>query len=231
MEHQKTPEKRRTQNQKPQIPDGWLAIGTIVAPQGLDGEVRVYPDSDFPERFIEPGQRWLLSPGKTEPEPIELIEGRDIPGKGLYVLALEGIEDRSQAEALRDCVLLVPESDRPQLGEDEYHVVDLIGLEVFLQETGASIGTVTDVIPAGNDLLEVQLHQQDKEEFNSQKLAFERSEGSEVKISDSLLPSPDSRVPTPAKKVLIPFVRAIAPVVDLEMKRIEIAPPPGLLEL
>lgn len=231
MEHQKTPEKRRTQNQKPQIPDGWLAIGTIVAPQGLDGEVRVYPDSDFPERFIEPGQRWLLHPGKTEPEPIELIEGRDIPGKGLYVVALEGIEDRSQAEALRDCVLLVPESDRPQLGEDEYHVVDLIGLEVFLQETGTSIGTVTDVIPAGNDLLEVQLHQQDKEEFNSQKLALERSEGSEVKISDSLLPSPDSRVPTPAKKVLIPFVRAIAPVVDLEMRRIEIAPPPGLLEL
>jgi 16S rRNA processing protein RimM len=176
MEPQKTPEKPK--NQKPQIPDGWLAIGTIVAPQGLDGEVRVYPDSDFPERFIEPGQRWLLRPGKIEPEPIELIEGRDIPGKGLYVLALAGIEDRKQAEALRDCVLLVPESDRPQLGEDEYHVVDLIGLAVFLQATGESIGTVTDVIPAGNDLLEVQLHQ----EVKSQKLALEQSEGSEVKI-------------------------------------------------
>jgi 16S rRNA processing protein RimM len=217
MKHQKTPEKLKTQNSKPQIPDGWLAIGTIVAPQGLDGEVRVYPDSDFPERFVEPGQRWLLRPGKMEPEPIELIEGRDIPGKGLYVIALEGIEDRSQAEALRDCVLLVLESDRPQLGEDEYHVVDLIGLEVFLQETGASIGTVTDVIPAGNDLLEVQLHQQEDKE--------------EVKISDSTLPTPDSQLPTPPKKVLIPFVKAIAPVVDLETRRIEIAPPPGLLEL
>jgi 16S rRNA processing protein RimM len=219
MEPQKTPEKPRSQNSKPQIPDGWLAIGTIVAPQGLDGEIRVYPDSDFPERFVEPGQRWLLRPGKIEPEPIELIEGRDIPGKGLYVLALAGIEDRTQAEALRDCVLLVPESDRPQLGEDEYHVVDLIGLEVFLQETGASIGTVTDVIPAGNDLLEVQLHQ----EVKSQK--------SEVKINDSPLPTPDSQLPTPPKKVLIPFVKAIATVVDLESKRIEIVPPPGLLEL
>jgi 16S rRNA processing protein RimM len=223
MNSQNASSKLRSQNQKPQIPDGWLAIGTIVAPQGLDGEVRVYPDSDFPERFVEPGQRWLLRPGKTEPEPIQLIEGRDIPGKGLYVVALEGIEDRSQAEALRDCVLLVPESDRPQLGEDEYHVVDLLGLEVFLLETGESIGVVTDVIPAGNDLLEVELHQQDKEEVKIQNSLF--------KIHSSKFPTPHSPLPTPPKKVLIPFVKAIAPIVDLETKRIEIAPPPGLLDL
>jgi 16S rRNA processing protein RimM len=120
-------------------------------------------------------------------------------------------------------VLLVPESDRPQLGEDEYHVVDLLGLEVFLLETGESIGVVTDVIPAGNDLLEVELHQQDKEEVKIQNSLF--------KIHSSKFPTPHSPLPTPPKKVLIPFVKAIAPIVDLETKRIEIAPPPGLLDL
>jgi 16S rRNA processing protein RimM len=69
-----------------------------------------------------------------------------------------------------------------------------------MQESGDSIGTVVDVIAAGNDLLEVQLHQQDERKNKS-------------------------------KKVLIPFVKAIAPVVDLEAKRIEITPPPGLLEI
>jgi 16S rRNA processing protein RimM len=234
MNSQNTSSKPKTQNSKPQIPDGWLAIGTIVAPQGLDGEVRVYPDSDFPERFVEPGQRWLLRPGKTEPEPIELIEGRDIPGKGLYVVALEGIEDRTQAEALRDCVLLVPESDRPQLGEDEYHVVDLIGLEVFLQETGASIGTVTDVIPAGNDLLEVQLYREDKGAGSREQGAGEKSAGEAEGENNNSQRSTVNQQPTTnnhPKKVLIPFVKAIAPVVDLETRRIEIAPPPGLLEL
>ena len=39
----------------------WLEIGTIVAAQGLRGEVRVYPSSDFPERFLEPGTR-IASP-------------------------------------------------------------------------------------------------------------------------------------------------------------------------
>jgi 16S rRNA processing protein RimM len=135
----------------------WLSIGKIVAAQGLKGEVRVYPTSDFPERFEEPGRRWLLRPGATAPEAIELISGRYLNGKGLYVLQLQGVNDRNQAEALRDCQLMVPESDRPALEEDEYHVLDLIGLEVFDQVSQRVIGTVADVISAGNDLLEVKL--------------------------------------------------------------------------
>ncbi|MFQ4144772.1 ribosome maturation factor RimM [Chlorogloeopsis sp. ULAP02] len=183
--------------------DDWLEIGTIVAAQGLRGELRVYPDSDFSERFEVPGKRWLLHPGQTEPQPIELLAGRYIEGKNLYVITLAGVENRNQAEELRGCKLLVPQSDRPQLGEDEYHILDLIGLPVFMQETGELIGKVIDVLSAGNDLLEVELHQQ-------------KEEGEKIKKS---------------KTVLIPFVRAIAPVVDLETGRIEITPPDGLLEI
>jgi 16S rRNA processing protein RimM len=32
-------------------PDGWMEIGAIVGAQGIKGEVKVYPNSDFPERF------------------------------------------------------------------------------------------------------------------------------------------------------------------------------------
>jgi len=42
----------------------------------------------------------------------------------------------------------VPESDRPCPREDEYHVLDLIGLEVFNQPSGKTLGVVVDVIPA-----------------------------------------------------------------------------------
>ena len=179
------------------LPNGWLQIGKIVAAQGLQGEVRVYPDSDFPERFVVPGTRWLLRSQNEEPQPIELLHGRYIEGKGLYAIALGGITTRNQSEDLCGCLLLVPESDRPTLGEDEYHVLDLIGLEVFNQLTQSVVGTVVDVIAAGNDLLEVQ------------------------PISTG----------TPVKNILIPFVKVIAPIVDLVNKRIEIVPPPGLLEL
>ncbi len=181
--------------------DDWIEIGKIVAAQGLKGELRIYPNSDFPERFLEPGTRWLLSTGQTQPQPIELVRGRYLDGKGMYVVQLAGINQRDQAEALCGATLMVPVSDRPPLEEDEYHVLDLVGLEVVDQASQRSIGVVSDVIAAGNDLLEVKLH-----------------------------PDPNQSPEQSAKPVLIPFVKAIVPVVDLVAQRIEITPPKGLID-
>jgi len=100
----------------------------------------------------------LLCPGKPDPQPIELLRGRQLSGGNLYILCLAGVESREQAEALRGCKLLVPESSRPVLQADEFHVMDLIGLEVVYQDTQVAIGTIIDIIPAGNDLLQVKLH-------------------------------------------------------------------------
>jgi 16S rRNA processing protein RimM len=136
--------------------DRFIEVGKIVAPQGLKGEVRVYPNTDFPERFLAPGNRWLLRPGSHDPQPVKLLRGRYLDGKGLYVVQLEGINTITDAEALRDFKLMVPESDRPALEDGEFHIPDLIGLEVFDQRTQALIGTVISLIPAGNHLLEVQ---------------------------------------------------------------------------
>lgn len=176
----------------------FLTIGKIVAAQGMKGEVRVYPESDFPERFLAPGTRWLLRSPSSTPEPIELTRGRYLDGKGLYVVQFAGVSDRTQAEALRDCLLFVPEGDRPPLKDGEFHILDVIGLEVFDQATQTLIGTVSSIIQAGNDLLEVQRANQ----AGAKKL----------------------------QTVLIPFVEAIVPVVDLEQRRMEITPPPGLIE-
>ena len=182
-------------------PTDWLTIGRIVGPHGLNGEVRVYPDTDFPQRFQQPGERWLLKPGRPTPEPIKLVKGRFQEGKGLYILKLAGINHRDQAEALRDAQLLVSAADRLPLEPGEFHVGDLLGLTVYLQATGEQVGTVVDIYRAGNDLLQVALTQ-----------------------SDRLGETQD----TP-RTVLIPFVEPIVPVVDLPQGRIEINPPAGLI--
>ena len=45
--------------------DDWLPVGKVVAVQGLKGELRINPASEFPERFTEPGTRWLKARGKA----------------------------------------------------------------------------------------------------------------------------------------------------------------------
>lgn len=200
--------------------DDWLEIGKIVAPQGLKGELRVYPNSDFPERFEKSGQRWLKQSGDSQPQPVELLGGRYVPGKGIYVVKLAGVENREQAEALRDATLLVPESDRPELGENEYHVLDVLDLEVFNQLTGEAVGIVVNVIPAGNMLLEVKLHQQPEPTPAKPEAPLPNRISKQRKAR---------KKPSKPVTVLIPFVDEIVPVVDLENGRIEITPPQGLL--
>lgn len=182
-------------------PDELMVVGRLVAAQGLRGELRVLPLSDFAERFTAAGPRWLRRGGSAAAgalaQPIELVAGRQLPGKELFVVRLAGIDDRTAAEALVGHELLVRASDRPPLAPGEFHLLDLVGLEVRLLGEGGlqeAIGLVTDLLHAGNDLLEVQLKQSER-------------------------------------RLLIPFVEAIVPVVQLEHGWIGITPPPGLLEL
>jgi 16S rRNA processing protein RimM len=143
---------------------------------------------------------------------VQLVKGWFLPKKGLYVVQLQGVTDRNQAEALRDCQLLVPEDDRPALAEGEFHYLDLLGLRVVDQASQMAIGTITNLINAGNDLLEVELFPDLPREI--------------------FVPSKNKK-PEDAKKprrVLIPFVEPIVPIVDLAAGKVEITPPPGLLE-
>ena len=135
--------------------DDWLSVGKIVGAQGLQGELRVNPASDFPERFTAPGPRWLRSRMGGEPREIQLKTGRQLPGKSLFVVRFAGINTRSAAEALVGQELLVSATDRPELDEGEFHLLDLVDLEARLNPDGPAIGSVTNLISGGNDLLEV----------------------------------------------------------------------------
>ncbi len=171
----------------------FVEIGKIVGAHGIRGEVRIYPSTDFPERFETKGQRWLLRPNQTQPQPIGLLKGYFQEGKGLYIVQFEALTDRNAAEAMRGCRLFVEASDRPDLDAGEFLVADLIGLTVYDKASGETVGVVEDMMSAGNDLLVV------------------RQDGRKDRI-------------------LIPFVNPIVPVVDLKAGRIEITPPPGLIE-
>ena len=136
--------------------DKWMSIGEIVAAQGLKGDIRIKPSSDFPERFTQPGKRWIQKTNEL-PTEIKLKKGTLIPGKSIYILSIEGVSNRSSAEEIIGWKLVIPVDSRPMLSKDEYHYFDLIGLEARRGPQKTLIGYVTDLINGGNDLLEIEL--------------------------------------------------------------------------
>ena len=229
-------------------PGDLLEVGRLVSAQGLQGELRLNPLSDFPERFTVPGQRWLQ--GRTGPaKAVTLLSGRQLPGRELYVLRLEGVNDRSSAEALVGHALLVPASDRPPLAEGEFHLLDLVGLEVRLLADGGVIGRVTDLLHAGNDLLEVELAPDPTmgaalivaadpivAPDPAPDPAMAEDSGPAPRPGPNAAagqpaPAPKPAGPTKPRRILIPFVEPIVPEVHLAEGWLGITPPPGLLEI
>ncbi|NJN37586.1 MAG: ribosome maturation factor RimM [Acaryochloridaceae cyanobacterium CSU_3_4] len=139
-----------------ELEDEWLDIGQIVGTQGLNGEVKIYPDSDFPERFEQPGRRWLRFPYPASLQEIHLVKGRFVSRKGIYIVSFAGIHSREQAKALIGASLFVRSCDRPTLATGEYYLSDLIGLTAIDHNTQTKIGTVVGIANAGNNLLEIQ---------------------------------------------------------------------------
>lgn len=240
------------------ITDDWLLIGRIVGAHGLKGHVKVYPESDFPERFVQPGDRWLKKPGKA-PTPITLTSGRYLEGTKNYLVKLAGINYRDQAEDLRSAQLLVPAEDRLPLDPGEFHVDDLVGLSVVVQADKTELGTITNVFTTGHDLLEVTLSKQDspqtgelteestaeeaaakelgtapkaEEQQTEEKQAKEKQSSIRAKAAEKLRrKAKRAKKKKKPKTLLIPFVEDIVPVVDIEAGRIEITPPAGLVDL
>jgi 16S rRNA processing protein RimM len=146
---------RTTQRRPP-----FLAVGRVLAPFGLRGEVRIEFLTDFPDRFrglkqIFIGSDFSGNDGDASAfTPVNLERFRYHRGQG--VLKLAGYDDRNAAETLRDLLLWVPTSEAVPLSEDEYFVYQIEGLAVWTTK-GEHLGTVTEVLFTGsNDVYVVQ---------------------------------------------------------------------------
>jgi 16S rRNA processing protein RimM len=126
-----------------------VAVGKVVKPHGIRGEVVVEPLTDRWERFA-PGAT-LFFAGRSH----AVVDSRE--HKGRVLVQLEGVADRSAAERLRGATV---ESVRDELGEpDTYLVAELVGMSV-VSRAGDQLGTVRSLVElpeaAGYDLLEVE---------------------------------------------------------------------------
>ena len=144
----------------------WLTVGLITSCHGINGQVKVKSLSDFEERFLKPGTRWLQKENKP-PSKIDLISGFKQPGKDIFIVKFQGINTRNHAEQLKKFKVLVKSDTMPKLQKGEFHLLELVDLEVKTLENDElkTIGKVINLENEKNNLLLIEL-------FNNQKEVF-----------------------------------------------------------
>jgi 16S rRNA processing protein RimM len=130
-----------------------VVVGRIGRPHGIRGEVTVEVRTDTPELRFAPGSVLATDPARLGPLTVAAARWHS----GRLLLSVDGVHDRTGAEALRGIVLSaeVPDDEVPE-DPEEFFDHQLRGLAV-VDTAGTAIGVVDDVVHLpGQDLLSVR---------------------------------------------------------------------------
>jgi 16S rRNA processing protein RimM len=126
-----------------------VAVGRILGAHGLRGLLRVLPLTDVPDRH-KTLKRVLVRAVRTE-RTFDIVSVT-VAKRALWLVRLEGIDDRTAAEGLQGATMFIREDELPPLPEGRYYVHQIIGLKV-VTVGGRELGTISEVLPTGaNDV-------------------------------------------------------------------------------
>jgi 16S rRNA processing protein RimM len=134
-----------------------VIVGRIGRPHGIRGEVVIGVRTDEPDLRFAVGATLGFGPapdGDTASGQLRVASARWHSGQLLITFA--GITDRTAAGELTGSWLSVDSSQLPATQDpDEFRDHELVGLSVRTS-AGQAVGTVTDVLHYGQDLLVVR---------------------------------------------------------------------------
>ncbi|ADY56591.1 16S rRNA processing protein RimM [Syntrophobotulus glycolicus DSM 8271] len=122
-----------------------VLVGEILKPQGINGELKIYPITDDAGRFKNL-QSVFLAKGEVVTQ-YKVLKSRIDP-KGMVFLELEGLETREQSERLRGFEVRITRDKVPPLAEGWYYF-ELEGMRVY--ENNILLGTLTQVLETGSN--------------------------------------------------------------------------------
>lgn len=128
-----------------------VIVGKVRKAQGIKGELLVESLSDSGEKTFCAGRRLIAGTasgdvlprprGLSGEGPIELVISRARPFKGGWLIVVDGINDRTDAEKWRGRYLFAPQSELEPPGENEVYLHDLVNLAVENSD-GGNVGRV-----------------------------------------------------------------------------------------
>ena len=133
--------------------DDLVELGAVQDAQGLQGQIKIRPHSSDPVALLSSKAIWLsLIPRRNAGIDVSLAQASLTLYKvkqakmhsGTVVMALEGVTDRDQAEALKGARILVARDVFPKAESDSYYWIDLIGCKVINLQS-EDLGEVIDI--------------------------------------------------------------------------------------
>ena len=142
-----------------------MLLARLIRTQGRHGELLADSLTDFPERFSERPEVWLLAPTPTQAPRPATVE-RHWPHKGRIVLKFAGVDSMNDAEVLRGWEVVVTREQRMPLAEDEIYIGDLIGCRVIDEAAdNVDLGPVMDVARGENGSADILVLEQSGDEL------------------------------------------------------------------
>lgn len=124
--------------------ENMLKVGKIINTHGIRGGLKVFPLTDYAERFEE--LDWVYIEDRDEKFYIKDIRYM----LDTVVLSFEKYENINLVEKFKGKYLFIDGSQRRNLPEDTHYIADIIGLDVYMVN-GGYVGTVKDIIQAGSN--------------------------------------------------------------------------------
>ena len=144
---------KSTQNSGSRTPGEpeFLAVGKLLKPHGVRGEMRVKIWTDFPERLRTGATVYL---GKTRRQVrIKSVRGH----QSSALIAFDEFESREAAGEFRNQVIFVRTADLPPLPEGEMYQHQLLRLQVVLDADDTPLGVIAEILETGaNDVFLVR---------------------------------------------------------------------------
>ena len=127
----------------------FLQVGVISSTHGLRGEVKVFPTTDDAARF-QTLKNVVLDTGRKKLD-LEIQSVRFF--KQFVIVKFKGIDNINDIEKYKGKSLFVTRENAVELEEDEYYIGDLIGMEVYTDDSEERFGVLKDVMETGaNDV-------------------------------------------------------------------------------
>lgn len=117
-----------------------VRIGKIVNTQGLKGDLRIFPSTDYKERFEELEYVYLEGE-KNKKFVITKVRYK----KNLAIVKFENYDNINDVETFRNREVFTEKLDQDELEEDRFYVEDLIGIKIIDEEKGY-IGILKEII-------------------------------------------------------------------------------------